>query len=220
MNKKVVLISGRKQSGKDTAAEFLIEELGDRNILGRVYSFATPLKNFLIDVMGLSYEQCWGSDNDKNTSTSIKWKDLPLPKDVINSIYYKSTQNFSHDLNEYMTARQVMETFGTHICRKMSNNCWAEAARKYCIGGCLTDVYFITDARFPNEIEVFSDMNPVVVRLLRDPFHSQTDIETALDNFDFSKFNGCTIDNSNMSIEEKNECLKNMVLPLLLKETV
>jgi len=218
---KIVLISGKKQSGKDTAADYLINLLSEQNISGITYSFATPLKNFLIDVFGLSYLQCWGSDLDKNTLTRVKWSDLPLPKDVINQIYFKSTQNFTHNIDEYMTARQVMETFGTHICRHMMNNCWAESARRHCTIPSIHDVVFITDARFPNELDVFKDLRPVILRLQRNLFNSQTDIETALDNYNFDSWvNYISINNQEWSIEEKNQYLKMFVLPKIMEMLV
>lgn len=215
---KVVLISGKKQSGKDTSAEYLIKLLGEHNISAATYSFASPLKEFLINVFGLTYEQCWGTDADKNTPTQIKWSDLPLPKDKINQIYFKSTNNFTHNLDEYMTARQVMETFGTHVCRHMMNDCWAASAHRYLKRPSLHNVVFITDARFPNELEIFRDLNPVIIRLHRNLFDSKTDIEIALDNYDFNSWtNFIPISNQNWSIEEKNQYLQIHVLPKILE---
>ena len=62
MDKVIVGLSGSKQSGKSTIAEYLLNNLNmlnnfhDLNV--SVCSFADPLKRFLIDVLGLSEERC------------------------------------------------------------------------------------------------------------------------------------------------------------------
>lgn len=212
---KLILISGKKQSGKDTSAAYLSSLLTFNGFSTEIYSFATPLKEFLINVFGIKKEQCWGSDEEKNTPTTIKWSDLPLPKDIINQLYFKSTKNFTSNLDDYMSGRQLMEVFGTHICRKMSPNCWVDSSKRYC-QSINKDFVFITDARFPNEIDSLLELNPFVIRLLRNPFDSKTDIETALDSYDFKKIpNFYMLDNSELSLEEKQDCLKTFVLPRL-----
>lgn len=119
-------ISGRKQSGKSTAANIIygmylvsfglcekakithegkldVSDLnGDTSYAGvfdpvtadkrnwmverifqavdpalKIYSFADPLKRLCIDVLGLSHEQCYGTDEQKNTLTHLRWEDMP-----------------------------------------------------------------------------------------------------------------------------------------------
>lgn len=72
---KVIGFSGKKQSGKDTLLNNISPYLQGTV---KQYNFADGLKNFLIDTMGLRYEQVWGSDEQKNTKTNYLWEYLPL----------------------------------------------------------------------------------------------------------------------------------------------
>ena len=41
------------------------------------YSFSSPLKEIATGLFGLTEEQCHGTDKQKNTTTNIRWGDLP-----------------------------------------------------------------------------------------------------------------------------------------------
>ena len=43
----------------------------------RSFSFADPLKVIATNLFGLSEDQCFGTDEDKNTPVNIKWEDMP-----------------------------------------------------------------------------------------------------------------------------------------------
>jgi hypothetical protein len=126
MTQRILGLSGRKQSGKNTATNFItglelmsvgvvrsaffIDEQGQLQIgdlfgneeysghldLNRtnpefvsfleehvnpyvkVYSFADLLKkDVCIKILGLTHEQCYGTDDDKNTLTSLLWENMP-----------------------------------------------------------------------------------------------------------------------------------------------
>ncbi|GAG82717.1 unnamed protein product [marine sediment metagenome] len=51
----------------------------------KLYSFASPLKNLCMDILGLTHEQCYGTDDQKNTLTHLKWEDMPgiVDKEVL-----------------------------------------------------------------------------------------------------------------------------------------
>lgn len=236
---KIVLMTGRAQSGKSTAADVLKAKSKQFNKSVEIYSFADPLKKFCHNVLGLTWEQCWGSNEDKNTFTKIKWEDVPISWDIKLEMIYPDvfenqkkyglsphpsythccevmTTQYYKDINidntkQYLTARQVMQVFGTNICRKMYPDCWAEATKKKIIEDNF-DVALIADVRFPNELEVFSNMDPVVVRLTRNVTKQNHISETALDDYDFTKFKRFyKIDNSSMSLEEKSLILMKLL---------
>ena len=75
----IVGVSGKKQSGKNTVCKYLskmIQLKASRTC--KIYSFADALKEKVcIDVMGLSKEQCYGTDEQKNTLTGYRWENLP-----------------------------------------------------------------------------------------------------------------------------------------------
>jgi hypothetical protein len=224
MPTKVIIIAGKKQSGKDTSAAYLIERLTqqDPRPICVQYSFAKPLKDFLTNVMGLDYEQCWGTDAEKNTLTRVKWEDLPFSHHQIIELLLESRDpsklsdlkvrpwlvqdgmNFLYNNPTYLTGRELMQIFGSNICRRMVPDCWAAATKKKIIKD-RPDYAFITDARFPNELDVFMDLNPTVIHLLRDNFQSKHISETALDNYPWDNIkNLITIDNRELDLDNKN----------------
>ena len=202
---KIIAFSGRKQSGKSTSGEY-VEKFIKQNFLPiscKLYSFADPLKqDICMNLLGLTYEQCYGSDEDKNSLTEIKWKDI---------------EGYAKD--EFMTAREVMEVVGTKIFRKMKNNIWVDATiSKIKREG--FDLAIVLDNRFPNEVNSVLENDGFVIRLTKNPFNSDSEPEVALDphRYDWSKFS-LVINNENMSIQDKeNEILSFLqqkgILPL------
>lgn len=195
---KIVAFSGRKQSGKTTSSQY-IESLINNNGLSisyRIYNFADPLKeDICMNILGLTYEQCYGSDDDKNTMTNLVWD------------------------NEVLTARRAMEVIGTDIFRKLRSEVWVEATMRR-IQKDKIDLAIIPDCRFPNEVDTILEANGYVIRLDLDPFNSQSNSEKALDKnvYDWTRFS-LVVQNSNKTLEEKNLEIKTFlstkgILPL------
>ena len=178
----IIAFAGRKQSGKSTLCTQVVnfiydlEQLEDTAV---IYNFADPLKNVCMDILGLSFEQCHGTDNQKN--------------ELVNC--YK-------DGNQ-MTARQVLQTVGTEFFRSIQHNVWADATiRRIQQDNPL--VALIGDCRFPNEVEAVKKAGGTVIKLTRNLYNSDHASETALDpeNYDQSNFD-LVVDNQNMTIEEQ-----------------
>lgn len=195
---KIIALSGRKQSGKSTGAEYIEEVIKKLPVVlsYKIYSFADPLKkDICMDILGLTYDQCYGSDEDKNTMTSLVWE------------------------NEQLTARRAMEVIGTDIFRKLMNNVWVEATMRK-IQREEPDIAIIPDCRFPNEVDTILKYSGHVIRLTLDPFHSESHSETALDKsyYNWDNFS-VVIDNQHMDTHTKNEYIlrflhSKQVLPL------
>lgn len=193
----------------------------------KIYSFADPLKSDIcMRVLGLSYEQCYGTDEQKNAPTHLLWLDMPGTISVNDSktLYLKYDERLTkedfdsygltiHD-NGFMSGREVMEYVGTHLFRRMMNTCWSNATLSTIKRDSPT-VALICDTRFPNEVDAISDNSGIVIRLTRDPLQSKTDPECALDKdrFDWSRFD-YVIDNSSMTIPEQLDAL----YPIILQE--
>lgn len=235
---KILGLSGKKQSGKNTASSFLhgmemlnlaivpefqISDEGklvipvedkDGNIQGAIldlemkneefykymsvniwpfiknYSFADMLKEVIcMQVLGLSREQCYGTDEEKNTSTKIKWGDLPTPNTQVK--------------DKSLTAREVMQYVGTDLFRKMYPNVWADSTITK-IKRESTELAIITDIRFPNEVEAVQENGGKVIRLTRDPSNGedQHPSETALDGYEGFDL---VVDNSSLDAVETSE---------------
>lgn len=166
----------------------------------RLYSFADPLKqNICMDIFGLTWEQCYGSDQDKNSLSSLRWEDMPGYPDT-------TPKNINEDNNGFMTAREVMEHIGTDIFRKIHKNVWADATIRK-IQKERPKIAVITDCRFPNEVESIKNIGGYVLRLTKEPYKSSHISENILnkDQYDWSNFN-YVIYNDDMSIYD--QCLE------------
>lgn len=151
----------------------------------RIIAFATPLKEFCIKVLGLSHEQCYGTNQQKNSQTKVMWNGLPL------GVRMKYRRLWWHRPRRGpMTGREVMQVFGTDVIRDWHANAWAHAGYELAVSIPETLV-LLNDSRFPNEIlegDEYDDslMNRYVfrIRLLRNPHpEDRHPSEHALDNF-------------------------------------
>ena len=238
---KIIAISGKKQSGKSTCGNFLvgsamlsmglleyayISEEGDLivpyesgngetkpcsfpvtsfhpNVTAflsenvwpeiKIYSFADTLKISCMNILGLTHEQCYGTEEDKNTETILDWSSVDPSKQ-------KSGK---------LTAREALQYVGTNFFRRIYPNVWVDSTIRR-IEAEQPKLAVVVDCRFPNEVEGIQKAGGKVIRLTKNPFEGQDDhpSETALDDYD--NFDA-VIDNSEMSIGEKNEAIYNQL---------
>jgi len=182
----MIAFAGRKQSGKTSSCEYVSKIFAqEAQLNSAIYNFADPLKQMCINIFGLTYDQCYGSDESKNEYVNCLWPDS----------------------GKSMTAREVMQYVGTNVFRKMQQNVWADATIRKIQDENLP-LALIADCRFPNEVEAVKNAGGLVIKLNRNLYNSSHESETALDedryeqsNFDF------IIDNQNMDIREKNELI-------------
>jgi hypothetical protein len=223
MNTYIIGVSGRKQSGKSTLCDFIAKEYNDSDI--KIYSFADPLKRFCIDAMGLKEEQCYGTDDDKNTFTEYNWESLPATIRKRFGMKADSPGVWIHDdlvgggrtwyPDEFeiilrtgpITGREILQIFGTDIMRGMfSDQIWVNATISL-IKKENPPIALIADARFESEINaLMAEENGHVIRLTRKICEDSHPSETELDSFDFAKLGErcLVIDNQDMEEAEKN----------------
>lgn len=158
----------------------------------KAYHFADTLKEVCVAVFGLDRSEIYGTDDDKNKPSKVRWVDMgkliTLPK-----------RTKDNPRPEFMTNREFMEYFGTNVCRSLNNLCWIESCFKRVIG----DGYplsIIPDCRFPDEVEYAQNIGAKVIRLTRQPHEGTHPAETSLLTYD--KFDK-VIDNTDMTQEEK-----------------
>lgn len=151
------------------------------------YSFSDPLKEISIGLFGLTHEQCYGTDGQKNTLTNIKWGDLPISKKEIG----KKT-------NKKMTAREFLQYFGTNIFRSIKEDVWAER--------CIKDIEnenpllaVIDDCRFMNEVDAIQNAGGKIIKLTRSVYKDSHSSECALD--DWENYDAI-VENDKLSIHE------------------
>lgn len=230
---KIIAFGHFKQSGKSTSCEHIADLIRNRynnntsfygdDILDlehnscpvKIYSFADKLKQFCVEVLGLTYEQCHGDDVHKNSLTALRWEDMPGV--ISNAMLWDKLQSGNwYDepmpgliFHEpcLMTAREVMQYFGTGICRKMYQNVWVDA----CLRQIKNDkcVYaLIADCRFISEAKAVKYAGGKTIRFLRRPFpkdNHQSEIEL----IDYPTDG--VVDNREMSLKEKNKAVEDLL---------
>jgi len=180
--------------------------LGEHRFSGvALYSFADALKQFCMDVFGLTYAQCYGSEADKNTLTQLRWEEMPTFQDRNGAMVLDLL-----DRKRCMSAREVLQYFGTDVVREMFSDAWA-AATMARIGRDRPALAVIADGRFPNEVAVVNDNGGRTLRLLRNVCSPDAHAsETALDDLPDTTFTDI-LDNRTMTIAEQNRAMEGMV---------
>lgn len=232
MKTRIILLAGRAQAGKTTACEYFKYWLGDKrpDLDVRIYSFADPLKRICAEIFNLDIRNLYGSNEDKNKSSTVRWGDLPFIDGESYDLFVSSRKvKYINDWEkenglmweeESLSNRELLQIFGSEICREMYPDCWAVATLKQ-IHQDNPAIALIADVRFPNEIDVFRAggslpewakdrirPEPMIVRLTSNKLNSTHQSETALDNYDFKSLkNFYEINNDNMTIDQKNEAL-------------
>lgn len=193
----IIAFAGRKQSGKTTCSEFVAQYFNG----AKIYNFADPLKkDICMNILGLSYEQCYGDDEAKNSLTSIRWKDIP-------EYNISWTWSKDYDPSGFMTARQVMQQIGTNIFRQIKNDVWSSATINK-IQNEKPGLAIIADCRFPNEVEAVKNAGGLVIKLTRNPYNSDHESEVALDEIVYPTSNfDLVIYNDSLTIPEQNETI-------------
>lgn len=252
---KLIAFSGKKQSGKNSAANFvvgqvllskgiieqfmidketggLVLEVNEKDnfcevdLLTRdtdqktqleqqifpyvkLYSFADPLKEFCVNVLGIEEHKIFGTNNQKDELTHIYWETVPKPDKL--AVLKNDKVNFVECDEKYiektglMTGREVLQYFGTDVCRAMYHDCWVAATLNK-IKKENPEVAIIVDCRFKNEFYGIKKEKGRVVRLGRNMFPSEHRSETDMDDiseFDYDWF----IQNQDMTLEECHNAL-------------
>lgn len=162
----------------------------------KVYSFADELKMFLIRHFGLTWNQCYGSNDDKETITSFRFCDFSFALDND----YVSKVRKAGKYKEHLTARQVMQLFGTNVCRKIYEACWSRPTFEKILAE-QVPLAIITDARFISEIELGHEYGARCLRLARCKYEDSHASENELNNYDGFD---AILDNSKITMREKN----------------
>lgn len=192
----ILLISGKKQSGKDTLYEII--KKNTRDSFTRV-AFADSLKEKSLAALNTIF----GIHVSKDIFIDEKQKEAPLHLPNINKI---------------ITPRYFLQIFGTEFIRNtLDENYWVKTAWIKILKDLPKQNIVITDCRYPNEIEEIKKCaeqlgyyKVVTIRLNRKrPFFSKKEhsSETALDKY--KKFD--YIYNNNGSLEDLENFAKELL---------
>lgn len=170
--KTIISLCGRKRSGKESAYKLMLPYVEKP----AEFQFATPIKKFLIDVLGLSHGQCYGTTEERESITKYRWEDIAKH---IREKYGKETG--------FLTAREIHQVFGTDLMREeFYSKIWAEGGVRAALNSTAQTCVF-SDTRFPNEVEACCnpEVNSIIVRLYRETgLQDSHESETALDIYD------------------------------------
>lgn len=226
---KIIGISGRKQSGKNTVANY---------INGHVLKHKNMIQDFRINNSGqleiLTNDQSgnidWGIfDVTRKDIDFITYADRalwPYVKvyhfadclkqicvelfDLSPSQVYGTDADKNTDTPYGMTAREFLQHFGTDIMRKIKDTVWVDYTIKL-IQSEQSQLAIIPDVRFPNEVNAIHNAGGIVIRLTRNIANSKHKCECALDeqNFDWKKFDHI-VDNNEISVKQLSELLSKL----------
>ena len=226
---KIIAISGRKQSGKNTFANV---------VNGMILKEKNLISDYKIDSKGQLVVETTDSNNQRGWGVfDVTRKDIQFseyaerelwpyvklyhfadylkqisidlfdltPRQVYGSDEDKNTQT-QYD----MTARQFLQYLGTDVMRKIKDTVWVDHTIKT-IKSEKPQIAIIPDVRFPNEIEAIHNAGGSIIRLTRDIFNSDHKCESSLDadNFDWKNFDH-VVDNSDSSLDEFIEEVQNL----------
>lgn len=175
----------------------------------QVYSFAQKLKGLLIDLFGVTHEQMFGTDEQKNSETKLLWENMPgvCCDESIYTATSKASKwvnaNCYYHLPGVMTARDLMQFAGTQVFRKMYGDVWVDA----CLNQIKKDApefAFISDCRFPNEVAGVKAAGGWIFRLTRNgdvPTMHESEYALDQDKYDWSNFD-FVLDNQGLTRAE------------------
>lgn len=167
----VLGLSGPARAGKDTVADFLIQE---RGFTGKL-SFARNLKNMCKSVFGLSEEDVETQAGKKRKlETPVVFSNSHLgsimywmsrthsTSKIADDSYFKVKSLIGRELN---TPREILQIVGTDICRTLISTYHVDIVLK---DAKVEGRWVVTDVRFPNEGDLILDeLNGSVVNVSR-----------------------------------------------------
>lgn len=170
MNKKILMIAGKLQAGKNSLADKIVMKRLQSNLDALVVAFADDIKQNLSNIFGLSLDMLYGTNEDKNKLTHLWWQ------------------------NEQLTYRRAMQVYGSDICRKMDKYCWARSAyytiREYDINfNIITDLRMSDELDYVEEKSVMDNYEVKTIKLSRDiGVKDNHESETQLDGIPDNRF--------------------------------
>ncbi len=175
LNRKVIALSGYKQSGKDTTAEYLVREYGFRQL-----SFAAKLKDMVANTYGVPRE-----DLDSPTRKEMPLENLPaIPTDPFTLTIHDLLR--SELASGFWTPRALCILEGS-TKRSVNSNFWVKSTIEEVVNNPDTN-YVISDMRYRSEADILKLFVPNIqlVRIDRyDSINTTDPSERDLDEYKF-----------------------------------
>ena len=189
---KLILVSGKKRSGKDYSTSLLAGSLRSRGYSVEVKSFAEPMKHILSVIFGVSLDTIETAKNEPHN----------FPIVMTQSNTEANVVRFSTDM------RQIIQRFGSDAMKPVfGDDVWARLMKQY-VQSSLADFIIVSDFRFLIE---HIDPSAITVRIKCNLAEStdQHVSEIELDDFAFDY----VLNNDNHQLTQQD--LDNFVTVLL-----
>lgn len=191
-------VTGSAQSGKDTFAEMLAEELNE--LTGHIFvlmAFANELKMKVQKDFDLSPEQLWGT---KKEISDKRYKKL--------FTCHGRTKTDDVELPDtYWTPREIMQNYG-EFYRTIDYGFWV----KHLFGVIKKNNYknvIITDVRYPNEAQPIVNSSGYIIKIIRgnkaeihNQYHSSEMSMSKYDKISFIVENNGTLDELKFNVTD------------------
>jgi hypothetical protein len=195
----IIGVCGKKRHGKDTVGRILVEKFGFQQT-----AFADAVKRVAMDVWGLSWTQCYGTELDKETVIP-KWG--MSPREILQKLGTEVGRNIYSDtwIVHCLDNIRSSEEGSIFTFRDDSNKTFTKVV------GSRVKVprnWVITDVRFPNEAEAIRRAGGAIWKVQRDlPSTDSHASETSMDQI----VPDVLIDN-NSSLEDLQTKVMSLVL--------
>lgn len=151
---KVIGLTGYAQSGKDTAAAFLVERGWTR------LSFADALRNAVYALNPIVVGIPGWDESDLGHTQYAVVSGYKRVQDIVDELGYEVAKK------QYPEYRELLQRFGTEVGREQfGENFWTDRVKAQIKPG---GKYVISDVRFPNEADTVREAGGKVFRIKRD----------------------------------------------------
>ena len=150
--KKLLLISGKKRTGKDTFANVIVSKAKKDNLKSSIYHMSNELK-----------ERAFNDTNiliDRVNKFIDELKEKYNESDIINDLYdnlYTTKEHFGTG-DKTIISRSILEFYGTDIfINRIDKNYWSKEARKDILKlADSNDIIIVPDIRFESDIDTIT----------------------------------------------------------------
>jgi hypothetical protein len=182
---KIIGITGRKFSGKDTAGNYFVEKYGFERM-----AYADPLKKAAKEIFDFNDEQLYGN-----------------AKEIIDQYWGITPRNAMQFLGT--------DLFRNHICELLPNmgkDIWVNVLKRKALNIFEKNPdskIVVTDVRFPNELQAIKDLGGITIKLQRDNAQEKVNRDFALEEM---RIIGAKLqkEGSDMDSQELNNLIKKL----------
>jgi hypothetical protein len=166
----------------------------------KIYNFADPLKSALNLIFSIPFEKLYGTNADKEEPTDVSWKDMAkfLPPRSVSEL--KRTTRYERNL----TIRELLQYFGTNICRRLDDYCWVKSCMNQVVQE-QPQLAVIADGRFITEFRTAHKYDAKIIYFDR-TIEDNADHESETQMHSYNKYDA-KISNQHMTIKEKNQAI-------------